>query len=103
MGKQASACALFCAALLTMRCGCSTGAGSLGPLPTNDLPTSSQGLPPVMFVDIPYASLGGSDNVLDLYIPRTEIPANAPTILYVHGGGWRSGDKTDEAALCRLL
>jgi acetyl esterase/lipase len=42
-----------------------------------------------------YATLGGTALGLDLYrAPQ----ADAPLVLYVHGGGWRSGDKADDGA-----
>src|SRR3954469_9300073 len=40
------------------------------------------------------ATVGATTLGLDLY--RAE-PADAPVVLYVHGGGWRSGDKADGA------
>jgi len=41
-----------------------------------------------------FATIGETTLGLDLY--RAE-PADAPVVLYVHGGGWRSGDKADGA------
>jgi acetyl esterase/lipase len=42
-----------------------------------------------------YASVGGTALGLDLYrAPQ----ADAPLVLYVHGGGWRSGDRADDGA-----
>jgi acetyl esterase/lipase len=39
-----------------------------------------------------FASVGDTTLKLDLYrAPQTD----APLVLYVHGGGWRSGDRTD--------
>jgi acetyl esterase/lipase len=44
--------------------------------------------------DHEFARIGGATLSLDLYrSPRTD----APVVLYVHGGGWRSGNKADEA------
>jgi len=42
--------------------------------------------------DIEYANVGGHSLKLDLHLPQA---AKAPLILYVHGGGWRSGSKAD--------
>jgi acetyl esterase/lipase len=42
-----------------------------------------------------FATVGETTLGLDLYrAPQTD----APLVLYVHGGGWRSGDKTDAGA-----
>jgi acetyl esterase/lipase len=40
-------------------------------------------------LDVPYGP--HSRNVLDFYPARSETPA--PVVLYIHGGGWRGGDK----------
>jgi acetyl esterase/lipase len=40
------------------------------------------------------ATVGETTLHLDLY---RASPADAPVVLYVHGGGWRSGDKADGA------
>jgi acetyl esterase/lipase len=42
-----------------------------------------------------FATVGASTLRLDLY--RAPQP-DAPVVLYVHGGGWRSGDKADGAS-----
>src|SRR3954470_22484435 len=41
------------------------------------------------------ATVGETTLHLDLY---RASPADAPVVLYVHGGGWRSGDKADGGA-----
>lgn len=43
--------------------------------------------------DLAYA---GSDNPrqkLDLYLPRNPASASLPLVVFIHGGGWRAGDK----------
>ncbi|WP_203453582.1 alpha/beta hydrolase [Jiangella aurantiaca] len=43
--------------------------------------------------DLVYAAVDGARLALDLYhAPRYD----APLVLYVHGGGWRNGDKADD-------
>jgi acetyl esterase/lipase len=42
--------------------------------------------------DIEYARVGDLSLQLDLYIPPTQ---HGPLIVYVHGGAWRGGTKTD--------
>ena len=41
-------------------------------------------------LDVPY-SLASSENVMDVYFPQ--IYDSAKVIIYIHGGGWTSGDK----------
>ena len=41
--------------------------------------------------DIKFASPGGVDLLLDLYLP--ESVENPPLILFIHGGGWKNGDR----------
>ena len=45
--------------------------------------------------DLVFAAHDGSDLTLDIYRPAHD---DAPVTLYVHGGGWRSGDKADDRA-----
>ena len=45
--------------------------------------------------DLVFAAHDRSDLALDIYRPPHD---DAPVALYVHGGGWRSGDKADDAA-----
>lgn len=47
--------------------------------------------------DIVYAHAENKTLLLDLYLPRQRRPL--PVILWVHGGAWRTGDKTDKADL----
>jgi acetyl esterase/lipase len=41
-----------------------------------------------------YASSGGADLVLDLYLPSNPIRRPAPVIVFLHGGGWSGGTRT---------
>jgi para-nitrobenzyl esterase len=47
--------------------------------------------------------LSSENLTLDLYQPTqigaTAVPASSPTILWIHGGSWQTGDKTDDASL----
>jgi acetyl esterase/lipase len=48
-----------------------------------------------------FASVGGAALSLDLYRADGGVgrpDGDAPLVVYVHGGGWRSGDKSDDAA-----
>ena len=42
--------------------------------------------------DIEYARLGDKSLMLDLQLPKQPNP---PLIVYVHGGAWRAGSKSD--------
>jgi acetyl esterase/lipase len=52
-------------------------------------------LPPGVDVksDVVYASPGGRDLHLDLYLPK-EGAGPFPAVVYIHGGGWRNGNKS---------
>ena len=45
--------------------------------------------------NVPYASGGGPQQQLDLYVPTEH--KNEPLIVYVHGGGWEHGDKMGDS------
>ena len=45
--------------------------------------------------DLVFAAHDGADLKLDIYRPPHD---NAPVTIYLHGGGWRHGDKTDDGA-----
>ena len=40
-----------------------------------------------------YASRGGVDLVLDLYLPAKPVRRPAPVIVFLHGGGWSGGTR----------
>jgi acetyl esterase/lipase len=51
----------------------------------------------VIQADLEYAKVGGMSLRLDLYTPSGAPPGLA-TLLYLHGGAWAVGDKSDGAA-----
>lgn len=53
-------------------------------------------------VEYDYTSPGGLRNTLDLYLPD-KLQPGTPTVLFIHGGGWYSGDKTDMVELLTPL
>jgi len=55
----------------------------------------------VIQADLEYATVGGTSLRLDLYTPSGAAGA-LPTLLYLHGGAWALGDKSD-AAVERLV
>lgn len=44
--------------------------------------------------DIVYAKYGNREVKLDLYLPKRPTAEKIPCIVVIHGGGWRSGDKS---------
>jgi acetyl esterase/lipase len=59
-------------------------------------PTSAQGATDVKVEkDIPYASTKNPRQTLDLLLPVKPTDAKPlPVVVYIHGGAWQSGDKT---------
>ena len=43
--------------------------------------------------DIEYATVDGTSLLLDLHLPSGPVENPVPLVLWVHGGGWRAGDK----------
>lgn len=41
--------------------------------------------------DLPYSELGGKETALDVYSPAEG--ETRPVVVWIHGGGWRQGDK----------
>jgi len=46
------------------------------------------------FANVAYVSGGNAQQILDLYVPRHSARP-VPLIVYVHGGGWSGGDKSE--------
>ncbi|MBV6500185.1 MAG: hypothetical protein CJBNEKGG_02655 [Prosthecobacter sp.] len=45
--------------------------------------------------DLPYAATDNPRQKLDLYLPKNRRPGKPlPVIVFIHGGGWRAGDKS---------
>jgi acetyl esterase/lipase len=63
--------------------------------------TSTGTFQAVIQADVEYAAVGGTSLRLDLYTPSGAAGA-LPTLLYLHGGAWALGDKSD-AAVERLV
>lgn len=47
--------------------------------------------------DVAYAAGEAKAHQLDLYLPESDTPR--PALLWIHGGGWSSGDKSAQRAL----
>jgi acetyl esterase/lipase len=53
--------------------------------------------------DLDYAGLNHPRQKLDLYLPEKPADKPLPLIVYIHGGGWEAGDKTDTGLLFELI
>ncbi|MEY5006530.1 MAG: hypothetical protein RI969_1618, partial [Verrucomicrobiota bacterium] len=45
--------------------------------------------------DVPYAGTTELRQTLNVYAPATKPAKPAPVIFWIHGGGWRGGEKTN--------
>ncbi|HEY2573273.1 MAG TPA: alpha/beta hydrolase [Verrucomicrobiaceae bacterium] len=45
--------------------------------------------------DVPYADTSNPKQTLDLFLPTAKTGKPRPMIVFIHGGGWESGDKAD--------
>jgi len=62
-------------------------------LPACSQPTTPFGKYGQTLMDVPYCSMDGQVQKLDIYFPQSGGPW--PVFLYVHGGGWDKGDKAE--------
>ena len=53
--------------------------------------------------DVPYLDDGHKRHVLDIYTPGKANDEHLPVILWIHGGGWQVGDKSDVALKPKVL
>jgi acetyl esterase/lipase len=53
--------------------------------------------------DIRYREGGHARHVLDVYRPRPAGSAALPVVVWIHGGGWQGGDKSDVGIKPRVL
>ena len=93
--RRAGAALAVAAVLLAGACSSRTAPPVAHGAPTTG--TNASALPTVgpsasTLPDLPYAALDPAEH-LDLYLP-TAGPHPAPLLIWIHGGGWRTGDKT---------
>jgi acetyl esterase/lipase len=50
-----------------------------------------------------YKNIGDRALTADVYYPKKKIKGNYPGVILIHGGGWRSGDKSQTAAMAIAL
>jgi acetyl esterase/lipase len=81
-------CSTWIGAALAMASAASTAQ------PTDPIPIPDS---VAVTVDIPYASVNGTELALDLYMPKAV--ANPPLLVWVHGGGWSRGARSPVSTL----
>ena len=57
----------------------------------------------VVTLNIPYVENGHERHVLDVYTPEEPTETLLPVMLWIHGGGWQVGDKSDVARKPKAL
>ncbi|SER50340.1 alpha/beta hydrolase [Pedobacter rhizosphaerae] len=71
-------------------------------IPVKDsLPTGLKGFRNLVYATLPNTPFGRRDLHLDVFRPKNE--RQLPALVLVHGGGWRSGDKSMEVPLAQLI
>ena len=56
---------------------------------------TSSAVPWTVVQNVPFPTVDGQSELLDVYTPRTPAPAGGfPVMIAIHGGGWRRLDKT---------
>lgn len=53
--------------------------------------------------DVPYVENGHARHVLDIYTPEKPAGKRLPVVFWIHGGGWRVGDKSHVALKPKAL
>jgi pectinesterase len=64
-------------------------------------PEMSEGI--VCLKDQVYKTLGDRTLTAEVYYPKKKIKGNYPGVILIHGGGWRSGDKSQTVAMAIAL
>jgi len=57
----------------------------------------------IRYKDVEYARYGDRIMHIDLYLPSPAPEEKRPAVLLIHGGGWRSGNKSMEAPMASFL
>jgi arylformamidase len=87
------------AAALLLVAACANRASSSDPVtPRSDAARDTTCVERADQVDVPYVEDGDPLQRLDLYPPPDAGCASVPLVVWVHGGGWRTGDKGNGVA-----
>lgn len=79
-------------AMAALAGGCASESRPAADTPTT-LGTTKTCASPVGGMDLAYVTGGDPRQVLDLYVPPRAGCDPVPLVVWVHGGGWRTGDK----------
>jgi acetyl esterase len=92
---------ILAAALLTLGSGAGAGAGArqAPTVPTRAAPAA---VPFHVTHDVRYGTAGGHDLLLDTYVPD-DTNAERVSVVLIHGGAWRTGDKRDVVQEATLM
>jgi len=55
-----------------------------------------------VYANVEYAKVNGGSLKLDIYLPKT-VKGKLPLIVWIHGGGWKYGNKSSAFAAAALL
>lgn len=59
-----------------------------------DAPYGVEVLSPILYGQVPGEPVWEGGLYLDLMLPRPQPAGPAPAVIYLHGGGWRTGDRS---------
>ena len=98
MGRAPYAIAVILSGLGLVLSGCQAdpalkSAAAARPRPDRPDQTAVLAAHSVVQLDVPYTAGAGPQQMLDLYAPRGT--QNAPVVIYIHGGEWTKGDKSE--------
>ena len=91
------------ALVIAVACGGGGGASSTPTTPTPQPAPTPAPSDLTIINDIPYATIAGVTLRLDIVKPANGAPARMPLVIYVHGGGFLSGDKSGGIAELQTL
>ncbi|OUJ70009.1 alpha/beta hydrolase [Hymenobacter crusticola] len=62
-------------------------------------------LPPTVQAsyNLTYCTLGARNLQLDIFYPKAKRKKGYPAVLFIHGGGWRSGDRSNHLPMAQQL
>jgi acetyl esterase/lipase len=81
-----------------------TGSASIAPASAGPARNTAAPIPIDLRKDLPYADSDNPRQTLDLYLPSQRNEKPLPLIVFIHGGGWKAGNKASGAAhLTRLV
>jgi acetyl esterase/lipase len=62
---------------------------------TRGMATQNKGAPRDVISDITYKKVENGELKLDIYMPKPAGKTKAPVVIFIHGGGWATGDKSE--------